>query len=236
MASKRPSSNKEMKTQVALRSLSTLHPELADNAETVFRWSRGRTPQQCLNTVCRDPNYSKVSQERVEACLIGLWLIQEFWSNGQRDTAWDNSLKNRRRRIAPYQTELRSLDISISKIAPAKDRWLTSVGRDRMQVLLIVGLMSELIDKHIEIGYLRPLYPIIAPFIRADKYAEVMSAQLASGEWKEFAERVSTDDDIYQNIRVRFYELKKATGSPSAVFALGRKLLNQVKAILQTFR
>ena len=225
-----------MKAQVALRSLSTLHQELADNAETIFRWSRGRTPQQCLDTVCSDPNYSNISRERVEACLIGLWLIQEFWSNGQRDTAWKNSLKRRRKRIAPYEKDLRLLDLSISKLAPAQDRWLTSAGRDRMQVLLIVGIMSNRTNRRIEIGSLRPLYPIIAPFILADKYAEVMSAQLASDEWKEFAERVSSDDDIYQTIRVRFYELKKATRSPAAVFALGRKLLNQVKATVQTFR
>ena len=236
MAGVRPSSDREMKAQVALRSLSTLHRELADNIDTIFRWSRGRIPQQCLNAVCRDPRYSQVSRVRVEACLIGLWAIQEFWSNGQRDTAWDNSLKLRRRRVAPYQKELRSLDVAFSKFAPAKDRWLTSAGRDRMQALLIVGLMSGLTDKRIEIGFLRPLYPMIVPFILADKYGEIMSPQLASEEWKEFVERKSTDDDIYQNIRVRFYELKKATGSPAAVFALGRKLLNQVKATVQTFR
>ncbi len=228
--------SKDKKREVALASLSTLPDALADNALTVYQWSRSNIPQRCVDHVLGQAAYSQASRLSVEALLIGLWLIQDFWFSGERDTAWAVSLKKRRQLIAPRQKELRNFDEYISKLTPAKDRWLTTPGRQRMQILLIAGLLNEVGATSIKVAYLRPLYPIVVPFITAEEYAEVMSKDLASDEWRELADRKSFDDPIYYRVRTRFHELKEVAGEASSAFRFGARLLRQVKAILQNSR
>ena len=83
-------------------------------------------------------------------------------------------------------------------------------------------------------GSLRPLYPILVPFMTRGSRTKLSGADFTlGGHWKVFADRDTSDDRIYRRIRMRFTELKASAGDSAKAFSLGRQLLAEVQASIQ---
>lgn len=223
--------------------LSTFPAGLSQLARPIYRKVRQDIPKQCVEKVCSAPAFSNLPKKTVEACLVGLWALDEFHNTDDKNIALAASTTARRKSMVPKggdfsgRNSLRNvmpLERRLKKLIHIRDYWMTAKGRDQMQAMLILGMLRRAGWDKISVHTLRQLYPIIYPFLTVGKHHLVSSRDFKFTFEQKNGKPMSSDrDQIYRQIRMRVAEITKTMGGREQAFALGDQLLKSVQATIQ---